>query len=91
MINGEKYVLKEKSDIFWQNLYIIESLIHILKDGCNNLEFNSVYYNDCKDYRFKLSEERNNYINTLTVVLEKLENIKNYHEDFEDTQASCNF
>lgn len=91
MINGEKYVLKEKSDIFWQNLYIIESLIHILKDGCNNLEFNSVYYNDCKDYRYKLSEERNNCINTLSVVLEKLENIKNYHENFEDTQTPCNF
>ncbi|MBQ6516102.1 hypothetical protein IJI31_02870 [bacterium] len=81
MTRSEKIAVKEKNEIFWQNLYIIESLINILKDGCNNLEFNSVYYNDCKDYRFKLSEERNNCINTLSVVLEKLENIKSYHED----------
>ena len=84
MVRSEKVVTKEKNEIFWQNLYVIESLINILKDGCNNLEFNSVYYNDCKDYRFKLSRERNNCINTLSVVLEKLENIKNYHEDCEE-------
>jgi len=83
MAKSEKFAVQKKSEIFWQNLYVIESLINILKDGCNNLEFNSVYYNDCKDYRFKLSEERNNCINTLSVVLEKLENIKNCQEELE--------
>ena len=84
MDKNEKFNLKERTDDFWQNFYIIESLINILKDGCNNLEFNAIYYNDCKDYRFKLSEERNNCINTLSVVLEKLKYIKDYQEDFEE-------
>ena len=86
MSKTDKVDIKDKNDIFWQNFYVIESLVSILKDGCNNLEFNSVYYNDCKDYKFRLSKERNNYINTLSVVLEKLEHIKDYQENCEETE-----
>lgn len=57
-------------------LFALETIIIITKEVCSNKEFNSVYYNIPTEYKIELSEERNHYINMLTIALDKICEIK---------------
>jgi len=70
-------------DIFWTNFFILDSLVRLLINSCYNLELNSEYYGNSENISQELSQERNNYINVLTVVLEKLNELKLTAESLE--------
>lgn len=57
-------------------LFTLESVIKLTKDACLEREFDSIYYGVSDDKKSKLSEERNHYINMLTIALDKLSNLK---------------
>lgn len=53
-------------------LFKLISLIRFTKESCLAKEMNAIYYNLNGINRFKLSEERNDYINILSIAEEML-------------------
>ena len=51
--------------------------------GCFEKENNSIYYNLCNEKIIKLSNERNHYINLLSIAIEKLKIITDINETLE--------
>ena len=68
----------------YKELSIIDSIISAMQDNCISLEFNSQYYEDSNDISSKLSEERNKYINLLTVAKERIKNIEELNTKLEN-------
>ncbi len=60
-----------------EELFTLESIIKFTKEACLEKEFASIYYEIPESKKNLLSEERNHYINMLTIALDKLTNIKN--------------
>jgi hypothetical protein len=58
------------------SLGIIESLIKIAKENCFYKECDSNNHNLNPQYKKMLSEERNNYINLLSVLLDEVLNLR---------------
>jgi len=58
------------------SLGIIESLIKIAKENYFHKECDSNYYNLNPQYKKLLSEERNNYMNLLSVLLDEVLNLR---------------
>ena len=54
----------------------LESLIKATQNSCLNKECFSIYYNLSSKEKFTLSEERNHYINLLTIALDKVSSLK---------------
>ena len=74
-----KCIIMECENIYkdtYKELSIIDSIISTIQDNCINLECNSQYYENSKNIGFKLSEERNKYINLLTIAKERIKNIE---------------
>lgn len=61
----------------FEELYIIDSIIDVTRNTCENFEFNGQYYGITPDKSHQLSAERNNYINMLNILAEHIGNIKN--------------
>ena len=59
----------------FNELCIVKSLINILKLSCEDKEFRCKYYDIAKNKAILLSEERNEYINILSVASEKISRI----------------
>lgn len=57
-------------------LFTLESILILTKESCQEKEFCSVYYGLSNELKSNLSEERNHYINMLTIALDKISNIK---------------
>ena len=68
----------------FDELFTLESIIKLTQEACLDKEEDSIHYNLAKDNKVALSEERNHYINMLTIALEKVENIKNYNLRIEE-------
>ena len=68
-------------------ILIIEDLIKITRELCLSKEMLSIYYDLDKDRSHKISEERNIYINTLNIAIEKIAHVKSINEKFE--QVFC--
>ncbi len=70
-----------------ENLYAelenINTILLMTKTFCINKEFNGIYYSLDKESTLQLSEERNNYINMLTILSEKVNTAKNLNMQLE--------
>ena len=82
-----KCIIMECEKIYkdiYKELSIIDSVISTIQENCINLEFNSQYYESSNNTCFKLSEERNRYINLLTIAKERLKNIEELNTELEN-------
>jgi len=57
-------------------LFSLESIIKLTQESCLDREEDSVYYSLNSDEKVFLSEERNHYINMLTLALDKVNKLK---------------
>lgn len=64
-------------------LYTLESLVKTTVENCLNKECSSEYYRE-DERKKKISEERNNYINILTVALSKIKHIQMLNTEIEN-------
>ncbi len=64
-------------------LYTLESLVKTTVENCLNKECNSEYYRE-QDRKKKISEERNDYINILTIALSKIKHIQMLNTEIEN-------
>ena len=72
----------------YDQLFHLESIIKITKNACLDKEFQAVYYNLSSKAKYTLSEERNNYINMLTIALDKISELKAINDNIEN-ELSC--
>lgn len=70
----EKIILSIENT--FSELFALESVIKLTKEACLEREFTSIYYELDKESKTALSEERNLYINMLTIALDKLSKLK---------------
>ncbi len=61
----------------FNELYKIDSLIKVTRTNCESIEFSGQYYGIPNESISMLSAERNNYINILTILSERVSNIIN--------------
>lgn len=59
----------------FNELYKIDSLIQVTRTNCESIEFSGQYYGIPAEMISLLSAERNNYINILTILSERVSNI----------------
>ena len=64
------------TDKVFDELYILESILKLTKESCQGQEFTSNYYNLPDKNVVLLSEERNNYINMLTLAIGIISKLK---------------
>ena len=57
-------------------VFLLESIIKVTQETCIDKEIYSVHYNLSSKDKMSLSQERNNYINMLSLALDKLSNLK---------------
>ena len=67
----------------YDELFLLESIIKMTKEACLKKEFSAIYYNLSDKERCILSEERNNYINMLSIALEKVDELKEINNNIE--------
>ncbi len=72
---AEKQALQNYCQQAFDELYIIDSIVKMTKNSCLEYEFNGQYYGASCESSKKLSAERNNYINMLTLLSERISNI----------------
>lgn len=65
-------LLNYHSDSSIDELFKLESLIRFTKEACLSKEINANYYDLDGLNKLKLSEERNDYINSLSIIEEKI-------------------
>ena len=61
----------------------LESVLKLTKDSCFEQEICANYYNLDKLMQLRLSEERNHYLNLLTIALDKVSLLKKINNDLE--------
>ncbi len=74
-------VLRHYYEMSFDVLSYIESILSVTKEVCLEKEINSKYYNIPLQEQIKLSTERNNYINMITLAQEKIEQLKIIYND----------
>ena len=72
---AEKQALQNYCQQAFDELYIVDSIVKMTKNSCLEHEFNGEYYGASCESSKKLSAERNNYINMLTLLSERISNI----------------
>lgn len=65
--------IKNNGEDLLENFYIIESMLKVTWEHCNNKELELNYYNLTGDNKYQLSQERITYLNMLSITLEKLQ------------------
>lgn len=81
--NMSNCTLLSYENSLFDELSTLESVIKLTKDSCFEQEVNSNYYNLAKAEQLKLSEERNHYLNLLTIALDKVSLLKKINKDLE--------
>ena len=61
----------------FNELYKMDSLVQITRRNCESIEFSGQYYGIPREMVALLSAERNNYINMLTILSERISEIIN--------------
>ena len=69
MTKFQAEVLFKEQENFQSTLFLIESLIKTIKDICISKEINSIYYSNIEEYKYALSQERNDYANLMLLAL----------------------
>ena len=64
-------------------LFSLESIIKLTQESCMVREEDSIYYNLASHEKIFLSEERNHYINMLTIALDKINKLKKMSSQIE--------
>lgn len=59
----------------FNELYVADSIVNLTKNSCMDREFSGQYYGIPIESSAQLSAERNNYINMLTILSEKISHI----------------
>ena len=70
-------------DSLFNEIFYLESIIKLTKESCLEREITASYYNLPKLEQTGLSEERNHYINMLSIAQEKLLNLKKINSELE--------
>lgn len=65
-------------------LYVLDTLVKMTKEACEDREYNGQYYGIPVEKINKLSVERNNYINMLTLLSEKINRVMNINLQIEE-------
>lgn len=63
----------------FEELCVANSIIKLVRSSCLEREFSGEYYGISRDKTIHISEERNNYINMLNILSEKISNIMNLY------------
>ncbi len=71
--------LYSKYEQAFNELYILNSLINTTKILCEDREFKGKYYNIDLEKAKMLSEERNEYINMMSVLSDKIKHVINLY------------
>ncbi len=71
----------------FDELFLLESVIKLTKEACLDREVSSQYYNLPEEKKRYLSEERNNYINMLSIALDRVKNLKEINSQIEEEIA----
>lgn len=71
-------------DKSFNKLYLLESILRLTKDVCQEKEFLSIYYNLPQKDKYVLSEERNHYINMLDLALDRVSDLKEINYKIEN-------
>jgi hypothetical protein len=90
MSNDRHNILMSNFDIIFEKIFTLETVIKLTLSSCKEKEIKAEYYNITFNNIINLSEERNNYINMLTIALEKLEEIKTISSGFENEYVIYN-
>ena len=67
----------------YDELFTLESVIKLTKEVCLKKEFTAIYYELTENNKIALSEERNHYINLLSIALDKVERLKGINSSIE--------
>ena len=67
----------------FEELFALESLLKLTKEACLKQEINSNYYGLDDFNKVKLSEERNHYLNLLTIAIDKIDVLKEISQSIE--------
>ena len=76
--NSENSLMQYYEKTF-DELCVINSIVKLVKNSCLEREFSGEYYGIPQEKIIHISEERNNYINMLTLLAERVTNIMNLH------------
>ena len=68
----------------FDELFLLESIIKLTKESWLDREVSSQYYNLPEEKKRHLSEERNNYINMLSIALDRVKNLKDINTIIEE-------
>lgn len=68
----------------FDELFLLESIIKLTKESCLDREVTSQYYNLSEEKKRHLSEERNNYINMLSIALDRVKILKDINNQIEE-------
>lgn len=71
----------------FDELCVINSIIKLVKNSCLEREFSGQYYGIPQEKIIHISEERNNYINMLTLLAERVSNVMNLHLILENLET----
>lgn len=74
-------------DNSFNQLYYLESILILTKEACQEKEFSEIYYNLPQKDKYTLSEERNHYINMLSLALDKVTDLKKINYILENKLA----
>ena len=77
MTGGRKINVPECYQKAFNELYMVDTLIKMTKNFCEEREYKGQYYGISKDSIEALSSERNDYINMLSIASDKVSNIMN--------------
>ena len=79
--------LKSILDSAYINLFQLETLTELTKNACWEKELSSIYYDTNYDEQINLSKERNNYINMLTIIQDKIANLRKIYCTIENLKV----
>ena len=79
--------LKSILDSAYINLFQLETLTELTKNACLEKELSSIYYDTNYDEQINLSKERNNYINMLTIIQDKIANLRKIYCTIENLKV----
>lgn len=79
---GSKTLYCYENSLF-NELSSLESILKLTKDSCFDQEINANYYNLIDNDKLKLSEERNHYLNLLSIALDKVSVLKTINQNIE--------
>lgn len=69
----------------FNDLYYLESIVKFTKESCLDKEVRAKYYNLSINEQLRLSEERNHYINMLSIAEERISKIKKLYSFLENS------